>query len=674
MRHNLIGPRGRDKLLSSDLFDYGIGVAGDAPYDRAAVFVRWFLWIFVVDDLVDAGSWEHSDSLEAFARTALAARHAPELAPNTDPTLRVLAEDLWPSTARLDGGAEWLDTFAESVSSWLLAEAKLDGIRRGQRPLRRSEYLEFRRLLSGMDMAWDLLVVMTEFVSPVGDVDKLTRCASDIVSWTNDLCGIERDLSFGEPNLVTLIKDETACSWQEAVDAVHDRYRRSVQEFQAECAVPTDEATAAYRRRLCDAVATAVGWHQSSTRYLQANTGTVDVEQTAPSLFWRQFDRDPYPLYARLRDHFPVVWDESMETWLVSRYEDVRTALTELSSKPYEWQLAPVAGVTMLQLDEPEHLPNRKLVSGAFHGRTLDRWAEATERIVGLLVGRLHGKDQVDLFADFCRELPLRVMLVVFGIPETDLAKWKTWTDAITRYFGNYRQDPELLQAGLRARQAVSEYLDRHIAERRRAPGDDLLSDVCGTVADGERLTDEMIKAFCTVLIAAGTETAYKGLASLVANLLDHPDVAAAVAGDRDLARQVWVESIRKDSPVQLANRYTVEDFELAGTLIPAGATVTCLLGSANRDPSRYPLPERFDIHRGTDAADEVLDAAGPGIAFGAGRHTCLGAQLTHIEARAAMSALLDAMPRMRWADGFRPAHSGRVLRGPRRLLVTTGW
>jgi pulcherriminic acid synthase len=209
------------------------------------------------------------------------------------------------------------------------------------------------------------------------------------------------------------------------------------------------------------------------------------------------------------------------------------------------------------------------------------------------------------------------------------------------------------------------------IRERRENLGDDLLSTLCAAEVDGVRMSDEDIKAFCSLLLAAGGETTDKAIASILANLLANPDQLAAVRADRNLIPAAFAETLRHTPPVHMIMRQSATDVELTGGTIPAGATVTCLIGAANRDEQRFRDPDTFDIFREDLTTTSAFSAAADHLAFALGRHFCVGALLAKAEVEVGVNQLLDAMPDLRLADGFDPVEQGVFTRGPKALPVS---
>ncbi|KOV83508.1 hypothetical protein ADL03_20600 [Nocardia sp. NRRL S-836] len=418
-------------------------------------------------------------------------------------------------------------------------------------------------------------------------------------------------------------------------------------------------------------------WHQGSSRYhwRERGGGAVDTSLTPPSLIWAEFERDPYPVYARLREDFPVMRDEPLDAWVLSRYQDVRTALCDsrFSSANYSWQSGPVVGRILLEMGGSEHTAHRALMSPAFRGRAMNALSEAAFDLAQSLAvrtaGRIRRTGDADLVSTFCAELPIQVMVRVLGLPAGDADVVRPWASAGMAFVSDHRQDPATLRRGFDARDDLYAYLAPHISERRADPGDDLLSVLCTTAVEGRLLTDDEVSGSCALLLAAGADTAEKGLALFLANLVDHPDVLGELRADPSLVDAAWAESLRRDPPTHMVLRQTSEAVDLPGGRVPAGATVACILASANRDPRQFTEPDRFDIHRLTNVDREFAASAGH-LAFGAGRHFCLGAHLARLLGRT-VPVLLAELPGLRWSDGFTPVSSGLISRAPRELRVT---
>ncbi|MFH8489582.1 cytochrome P450 [Streptomyces longisporoflavus] len=356
-----------------------------------------------------------------------------------------------------------------------------------------------------------------------------------------------------------------------------------------------------------------------------------------PSLLAPGVERDPYPLYRTLRETLPLVRDEMLGAWLISRYAEVRTVLDDTRSRPAGTGPGPAAPALL----EP---PLRA----------------AAERIAYVLARRMARRREVDLVAEFTAWLPAAAAVAALGLPREDAARVREWCRTGSARAGGIH--PEF--GGL---------LRPHVARRRDRPGADLLSVLCRAGADGQAPSDEAVTALAAALLTGGGEATALALASFLANLLDHPAQLDLVRARPELIPGAWAESLRRDPPTPVVLRRTSAPVTMGGTALPAGSVVACLIGSAGRDPFRFADPDRYDIFRADPA--ELADLADPAhLAFGAEGRRCPAATVAGLVAglvaECGLRALLDAMPGLRWAPGFRPAAAGLMARAPRLLLV----
>lgn len=405
----------------------------------------------------------------------------------------------------------------------------------------------------------------------------------------------------------------------------------------------------------------------------------------APDILSPEFAADPYPLYRVLRDEHPVTYHEGMQTYVLSRYTDCVRAFRDpvFTSENYGWQLEPVHGKTILQMEGTEHARHRALLNPFFRGKGLDRFLPTISRNALELVEGFAGKsagelidsfalsDEVDLVDRFTTRFPINVIVDMLGLPRADHDRFHRWYSSIMAFLSNLTQDPDVIADGLRTRDELEAYMLPIIVERREHPGDDLLSRLVLAEVDGHRMTDLEVKAFVSLLLTAGGETTDKAVASVVKNLLEHPDQLAAVREDRALVTNAIAETLRYSPPVHMIMRQPSADVELHGTTVPAGSTVTVLLGAANRDERQFADPDRFDIFREDLDVERAFTAGANHLAFILGRHFCVGAILAKTETEVAVNLLLDRFPTLRFADGFTPVEHGVFTRAPNELLVT---
>lgn len=403
-----------------------------------------------------------------------------------------------------------------------------------------------------------------------------------------------------------------------------------------------------------------------------------------PPLLSAEGSADPYAVYRLLRAEDPVHYDESTESYLVTRHADVAAGYRHpaFTTRNYEWQLEPVFGRSLLQLEGREHARKRALVSPNFRGKGLEAWMPVIHRNVRqILDGGVEAKvesllrtlepgQEVDLLEEFAHHLPVSVITAMLELPREDEAKFLGWYNRMIAFLGNLEKDPQVHESGIRARVELREYLAPIIRERRHYPGTDLISTLATAEIDGETLTDSEVATHTTQLLNAGSETTDKTFGSLFRHLLLNREYFEAVREDRSLVTPVIGETLRVSPPSQMNGRVLAEDVEVTGVTIPAGSLVHLVMASANRDERRFENSEVFDPYRKDFDHAKAFIGSGEHFAFGFGIHTCVGAQLAKAELEIGVNALLDRFPDMRLADGFVPKEEGVKFRAPRELRV----
>ncbi|MCB0978560.1 MAG: cytochrome P450 [Acidimicrobiales bacterium] len=341
-----------------------------------------------------------------------------------------------------------------------------------------------------------------------------------------------------------------------------------------------------------------------------------------------------------MRDEQPVYRNDERGFWALSRYEDVMAAFrdSERFSSAEGVSIDPAASgpnahrtMSFLAMDPPQHGRMRGLVSRGFTPR---RVAEMEDRIRKLTLEHLEPAlegGSFDFVADLAGKVPMDVISEMLGVPRSDRAELRTKSDLLVHREEGVTDVPP---AGVAAALELVVYYAELIADRRRNPGDDLVSALCAAEIEGDRLTDEEITSFLFLLVVAGNETTTKLLAHAWYWGWRHPDELAKPMTDRARVADWVEETLRFDTSSQMLARVTTTDVTLHGTTIPKGDRVLLLAGSANRDDRVFADPDRFDLDR---------DLASVGIAsFGIGRHYCMGASLARLEARVVLEELLD--------------------------------
>ncbi|WP_068181732.1 cytochrome P450 [Mycobacterium sp. UM_CSW] len=312
-------------------------------------------------------------------------------------------------------------------------------------------------------------------------------------------------------------------------------------------------------------------------------------------------------------------------------YEECQTVLTHpdtFSSSIYDQIMGPVMGVTLLELEGAEHRASRALVSPSFRTALLERWrTELVEVVVHELIDRFAPRGRAELAREFTFAFPVQVIARIMGLPRQDYPRFQRLSIELLNVVYDWER-------GLAASAELKAYLAEILAERRRRPQDDLISTLAESEIDGARLTDDEIFAFLLLILPAGVETTYRASGNLLVALLTEPDLLAELRADRGMLRGAFEEALRWEPPITTVVRRAVRDCELGGIAIPAGATVSVSVAAANRDPARYPDPDRFDPTRKNIAH----------LTFGGGPHLCLGMHLARMEGTVAIGALLDRL------------------------------
>jgi cytochrome P450 len=370
--------------------------------------------------------------------------------------------------------------------------------------------------------------------------------------------------------------------------------------------------------------------------------------------------RNPYPALAEARRATPVLRKDANghTSVLVFRHDDVGDVLrdgTTFSSSILSECLGPSGGDRIVvSMDDPDHRRHRSLISHAFRAKALAGWEKTVlPELAHCLIDEFAEDGAAELVSQFTFDYPAQVIAAILGLPPADFSRFQRWTMAVI----DQSTDPA---GALAALQELRAYLIEIVAKRRAQPRHDLISDLTQAELDGESLSDDDIYSFVRMLLPAGVETTYRSLGNTLFLLLSHHDVLKAVRADPMLLGAVVEETLRVEVPMLITSRVAAVDTELRGIEIPAGASVTAVIGAANRDDERWSEPDRFDPFR---------DPA-PHISFGFGAHLCLGMHLARAEARVAVGALLERLPRLRPTAGPDAHIHGQVFRSPTSLPV----
>lgn len=400
---------------------------------------------------------------------------------------------------------------------------------------------------------------------------------------------------------------------------------------------------------------------------------------SAPSLadrFFReamspQFREDPYSFYERFRGPQPLL-KVADTIWFALGHADVTTLLRHPRLSTDESRAATEVGQaednnrkrSLLFMDPPDHTRLRGLVARAFTPRRIEDLRLATQAIAAELIDAMAGRaGPIDLIQGFAYPLPVRVICALLGVPPEDEATFTAWSRGVARSVDpSVLRTPEIDATIAEARQGLSTYIADLLAERRRAPGDDLLSALAAVDVEGDRISAREVVALAQLLLVAGHETTVNLIGNGVLALLRAPEQLAQLRRSPELVGPAVDELLRFDGPVQITQRVVLEDMEVVGCPVKAGDEILLVLGAANRDPAAFADPHRLDVTR--DARRHV--------AFGGGIHHCLGAALARMEGQIALSALLDRFGRIELA-GTPIRRPTFTLRGLESLPVILG-
>lgn len=386
---------------------------------------------------------------------------------------------------------------------------------------------------------------------------------------------------------------------------------------------------------------------------------------------------DPYPFYRRLREAQPV-YKLPFGFWVVSSHEHVSQILRDgrFSSDERNATLQAISAYTdespfnrvfetmLVFRDEPDHKRLRDLVQKAFTRKVVENLRPRIESIVGELTTRLVRDGGGDLMSSFAYPLPVIVICELLGVPVEDRDRFQHWAhDFATRFEVQLLRTPEMEARGDAATANLLEYFDGLLEIKRIDPQEDVMSSLVTVEEQGDRLTHDEVLATCLLLLLAGHETTANLLGNGVLALLLNREQWQRLVDAPELVRSAVEELLRYDSPVQVIERIAMQEMSVGGQTIAPGEQLGIMLGAANRDPSRFPDPDRLDIGRDDD----------PLIAFGAGVHFCLGAPLARLEARTAIDSLVRTIPDLQLVTDEPKWRPSFVLRGLAELPVATG-
>ena len=384
---------------------------------------------------------------------------------------------------------------------------------------------------------------------------------------------------------------------------------------------------------------------------------------------------DPYPLFRRLREHDPVHWDPFLHAWIATGYQDVITILHKFSANRIRTpeqlsgmgcdDLNPIARVMMKQLlfmDAPSHTRLRSLAASAFSPSRVERLRAHIHEIAETLVDDIlkTNRGQADIIADFAEPFPAIVTAEMLGVPVADHVQLKDWSADFAEMLGNLQHNSERAPRLLRSLEDMTMYFRAAIREKEKRPTGGLIYSLMTAEVDGGRLTEEEVIANSILTMIGGQETTTNLIGNGLLLLLRHPDQMHKLASDRSLVPSAVEEFLRLEPPVQHTARIAPEDVVLGGKNIRKGESVIAVMAAGNRDPDRFPDPDRVDIERKDNRH----------LAFGWASHFCFGAPLARMEGQIAFSTLLRRLPKITLAQTNLEWRENLGLRGLRALPI----
>jgi pimeloyl-[acyl-carrier protein] synthase len=384
---------------------------------------------------------------------------------------------------------------------------------------------------------------------------------------------------------------------------------------------------------------------------------------------------NPYPLFHRLRTEDPVHWDPFLHTWVVTRYPEVLEVLHKFSADrthaPEKLksmglsQMTPIAQLMvqqMLFMDAPAHTRLRSLASYAFSPGRVAVLRTHIREIVNRLLDEVLQKGEMDVITDLGEPLPAIVTAEMLGVPEEDRNKLKAWSADFAEMLGNFQHNPEHAPRMVRTVHDMTSYFRDTIRKMKDDPNprEGLVHSLMTAEVDGDRLTEEEVVANSIVTMVGGLETTTNLIGNGVLSLLRHPAEFQRLKADPSLVPSAVEEMLRYESPSQHTGRIAPDDVELGGKMIRKGQAVMAVMAAANRDPERFPEPDRFDITRKDNRH----------LAFGYAAHFCFGAALARVEGQEVFEAIIRRFASLEMLPGTLTWRNNLGLRGMINLPV----
>ena len=400
---------------------------------------------------------------------------------------------------------------------------------------------------------------------------------------------------------------------------------------------------------------------------------TQALDHIEESLASGRYRQDPYPLYAKLRERAPIYWSEAWNAWLITRHEDVKGILLDpvrfSNERRLEHMLDPLPEEARRQAkpvieryqggiqhsDPPHHTRISKLIIKAFTPKVVEGMHNLIQGCIDDLLDGVIDRGRMDVVGEFAMILPAKVIGHVLGFTQEECERFRHWDDAIVALTSCRTSRPDLVENARAAAEEQAAWMADVAERRRQCPGEDLFSILVqgldqGVLRDWRDLTGSYL-----AILIGGHETTTGLISSALNLLLRNPDQLQMLQEKPDLISSAVEEALRFESPIQFPSRVSKQAVTLRGVTIPPDQSVLPLVGAANRDPEVFENPDRFDITRNSTRH----------LAFGAGIHFCIGAQLCRMEARLALTTIFRRMTNIRVVENnllWRPIDIFRIL------------
>lgn len=383
---------------------------------------------------------------------------------------------------------------------------------------------------------------------------------------------------------------------------------------------------------------------------------------------------DPHSLYRELRDYDPVHWDPYMHAWVATSYPEVVTVLMSCSAdrtpppayldrlglsfmKPF----AEVMLKQMMFMDGARHARLRGICSAAFTPRRVESLRNAIEEIANELIDKVIERGRMDMIADFANPLPAIVTARLLGVPTEDHEQLHAWVLDLAEVLGNFQHHPDRVAQIVRSLEDLKRYVARRMEEQRENPTEGLIYSLMTAQVDGQQLSDEEVIANTIITLIGGHETTTNLIASGFLSLLRRPECLQQLRSHPEIAGSAVEELLRFESPVQHTARVAQNDMQLGDKAVLKGSRIVAVLAAANRDPKRFPDPDRLDLLRPDNRH----------VAFGWAAHFCFGAPLARMEGQIAFNALLRRLQNPALLDRKLEWRENAGLRGLTALNIS---